>query len=239
MLELFAFGDTGWGDEILRGLAVTLQLALVALGLGLLIGLGVAWASLSNHRLLRWAGFGYSTLMRGLPELLTLFVIYNGVGLLLNAAQSLIAPDAKPIDFSPFAAGVIALGMVFGAFAAEVLRGAFNALDPGQSEAGQAVGMNAVQVFTRIKLPQAWRFALPGLGNLWINLLKDTALVSIIALDDLMRMTKVAVGVTKLPFTFYVAAALIYWALCLCSELVIARMEARANRGIKTLGSAA
>lgn len=233
MRELFAFGDTGWGDEILAGLAVTLQLGLAALVLGLFIGFLVAWASLSRQPVLRYLGFAYSTIMRGLPELLTLFVVYNGVGLLLNSVSAYFRPGTDPIDFSPFAAGVVALGMVFGAFAAEVLRGAFNALDEGQSEAGRAVGMSKLQVFLRIKLPQAWRFALPGLGNLWINLLKDTALVSIIALDDLMRMTKVAVGVTKLPFTFYLAAALIYWALCLMSEVGLGMLEKRANRGIR------
>ncbi|ASJ71402.1 ABC transporter permease [Granulosicoccus antarcticus] len=233
MLELFAFGDTGWGDEILAGLAVTLQLGFAALLLGLCIGFLVAWASLSAKPALRALGFAYSTVMRGLPELLTLFVVYNGVGLLLNNVSAHFFPDANPIDFSPFAAGVVALGMVFGAFSAEVLRGAFNALDGGQSEAGFAVGMSTRQVFLRIKLPQAWRFALPGLGNLWINLLKDTALVSIIALDDLMRMTKVAVGVTKLPFTFYLAAALIYWALCMMSEVGLASLEKRANRGVR------
>ncbi len=232
MRELFAFGDTGWGDEILAGLAVTLQLGLAALALGLCIGFLVAWASLSRHPVLRSFGFAYSTIMRGLPELLTLFVVYNGVGLLLNSVSTYFWPDTDPINFSPFAAGVVALGMVFGAFSAEVLRGAFNALDDGQSEAGRAVGMSTRQVFLRIKLPQAWRFALPGLGNLWINLLKDTALVSIIALDDLMRMTKVAVGVTKLPFTFYFAAALIYWALCMMSEVGLAVLEKRANRGV-------
>ncbi len=232
MRELFAFGDTGWGDEILAGLAVTLQLGFAALALGLCIGFLIAWASLSRHPALRSLGFAYSTIMRGLPELLTLFVVYNGVGLLLNSISAHFWPDSNPIDFSPFAAGVVALGMVFGAFSAEVLRGAFNALDDGQSEAGRAVGMSTRQVFLRIKLPQAWRFALPGLGNLWINLLKDTALVSIIALDDLMRMTKVAVGVTKLPFTFYLAAALIYWALCMMSEVGLGVLEKRANRGV-------
>ncbi|MGQ7847970.1 ABC transporter permease [Granulosicoccus sp. 3-233] len=232
MRELFAFGETGWGDELLAGLAVTLQLGVAALLLGLLIGFIVAWASLSRQTLLRSAGFAYSTIMRGLPELLTLFVVYNGVGLLLNKLSAFVSPDSPPVEFSPFAAGVIALGMVFGAFSSEVLRGAFNSLDPGQSEAGRAVGMNTRQVFLRIKLPQAWRFALPGLGNLWINLLKDTALVSIIALDDLMRMTKVAVGATKQPFTFYLVAALIYWALCVMSEFGLDRLEKRANRGI-------
>lgn len=232
MRELFAFGDTGWGDELLAGLAVTLQLGFAALLLGLLIGFAVAWATLSRQPVLRYMGFAYSTIMRGLPELLTLFVVYNGVGLLLNNLSTFVAPDSAPINFSPFAAGVVALGMVFGAFSSEVLRGAFNSLDPGQSEAGRAVGMSIRQIFLRIKLPQAWRFALPGLGNLWINLLKDTALVSIIALDDLMRMTKIAVGATKLPFTFYLAAALIYWALCVLSEVGLSRLEKRANRGI-------
>ncbi|MGR3629772.1 MAG: ABC transporter permease subunit, partial [Sulfitobacter sp.] len=128
---------------------------------------------------------------------------------------------------------VTALAMVFGAFAGEVLRGAFQSLDEGQMEAGRAIGMSPRKIFFRIRLPQVWRFALPGLGNLWINMLKDTALVSIIALDDLMRMTKVAVGVTKQPFTFYLLACLIYWALCVLSEVVLARMERGANRGIR------
>lgn len=233
MFELFSYGDAGWGDEILRGLAITVQLAIVTLPVGLALGFVAAFCSLSRLRPLRFLGFGYTTIMRGLPEILTLFVVYNGVGLLLNSAIRWWNPDSGAVNFSPFAAGVIALGMVFGAFSGEVIRGAFNSLDGGQVEAGRAIGMNPRKVFFRIQLPQLWRFALPGLGNLWINMLKDTALVSVIALDDLMRMTKVAVGVTKQPFTFYLVACLIYWALCLLSELVLARMEKRANRGIR------
>jgi len=233
MLEIFSYGDAGWGDEILAGLAITMQLAIATLPVGLLIGFGAAFASMSRYRGLRMIGFGYTTIMRGLPEILTLFVVYNGVGLLLNIVAKWWSPDGGNIEFSPFAAGVTALGMVFGAFAGEVLRGAFNSLDDGQMEAGRAIGMSPRQVFLRIQLPQVWRFALPGLGNLWINMLKDTALVSIIALDDLMRITKVAVGVTKQPFTFYLAACLIYWAMCVLSEIVLARMERRANRGIR------
>lgn len=233
MFEKFALGDAGWGDEILRGLVVTIELAVVTLPVGLLVGFIIAFASMSRTPALRWIGTGYTTIMRGLPEILTLFVVYNGVGLLLNSVVAWVRPGASAVDFSPFLAGVIALGMVFAAFAAEVIRGAFNSLDPGQIEAGQAIGMRPSQIFWRIKLPQVWRFALPGLGNLWVNLLKDTALVSVIALDDLMRATKVAVGVSKQPFTFYLVACLIYWGLCLLSELVLARMEARANRGIR------
>lgn len=233
MYELFSYGDAGWGDEILRGLAITVQLAVVTLPVGLFLGFLAAFASMSKWRPLRVLGFGYTTVMRGLPEILTLFVVYNGAGLLLNVILRWWNPEAPPTDFSPFAAGVIALGMVFGAFAGEVLRGAFQSLDIGQIEAGRAIGMTNRQIFLRIQLPQVWRFALPGLGNLWINMLKDTALVSVIALDDLMRMTKVAVGVTKQPFTFYLLACLIYWVMCVLSELVLAKLERRANRGIR------
>lgn len=233
MFDLFAYGDSGWGDELLRGFGVTVRLALVTLPVGLLIGFLVAMASLSSNRTLKWIGYSYTTVLRGIPELLTLFAVYNGVALLLNRLAKAMNPEAGFVEVSPFIAGVVSLGLVFGAFSAEVLRGAFQALDKGQVEAGMAIGMSRSQTFIHIKLPQVWRFALPGLGNLWINLLKDTALVSIIALDDLMRMANIAVGVTKKPFTIFLAACLAYWVLCILSELVIARMERHVNRGLR------
>lgn len=233
MLELFAFGDTGWGDELLKGFGVTLALAIITLPVGILLGFLVAMASMSRSTVLRWTGIGYTTIFRGVPELLTLFTVYNGAALVLNRIAKMINPDAGFVELSPFVAGVVALGLVFGAFAGEVLRGAFQALDKGQVEAGLAVGMKQWEVFRRIKLPQVWRFALPGLGNLWVNLVKDTALVSIISLNDLMRMTQVAVGFTKLPFTFYLMACLIYWGVCALSEVVAAKLEVRANRGVR------
>ena len=225
MLELFSFGETGWGDELLQGFGVTIALAVVTLPVGIILGFLIAMASMSKNRWLRWIGIGYTTIFRGVPELLTLFTVYNGAGILLNRLFG--------IEFSPFAAGIVSLGLVFGAFSAEVLRGAFQALDKGQIEAGLAVGMRQLDVFRRVKLPQVWRFALPGLGNLWVNLVKDTALVSIIALSDLMRMTQVAVGFTKKPFTFYLAACLAYWLVCALSEVGAAKLETRANRGIR------
>jgi len=225
VLELFSFGETGWGDELLQGFGVTIALAVVTLPVGIILGFLIAMASMSKNRWLRWIGIGYTTIFRGVPELLTLFTVYNGAGILLNRLFG--------IEFSPFAAGIVSLGLVFGAFSAEVLRGAFQALDKGQIEAGLAVGMRQLDVFRRVKLPQVWRFALPGLGNLWVNLVKDTALVSIIALSDLMRMTQVAVGFTKKPFTFYLAACLAYWLVCALSEVGAAKLETRANRGIR------
>jgi polar amino acid transport system permease protein len=233
VLELFSFGDTGWGDELLSGFGITVALAVVTLPVGILLGFAVALASMSKNRVVRSIGIGYTTIFRGIPELLTLFTVYNGAALILNQIAKFANPEAGFVELSPFVAGVVSLGLVFGAFSAEVLRGAFQALDKGQIEAGLAVGMRRLDVFRRIKLPQVWRFALPGLGNLWVNLVKDTALVSIISLSDLMRMTSVAVGFTKKPFTFFLAACLAYWAVCALSEVVAARLEARANRGIR------
>lgn len=230
MTDLFAWGDAGWGDEILFGALTTIRLALVSLPVGLAIGLTVAALSMARGRVARAIATGYTTLMRGLPEILTLFIVYNGVGMLINGISGWIAPDARPPELSPFIAGVAALAMVFGAFSAEVIRGAFMALDKGQAEAARAFGMRPVQILFLVQLPQVWRLALPGLGNLWINMLKDTALVSVIALDELMRATKVAIGVTKQPFTFYLIACLIYWGLSVASEVGLARMERRANR---------
>jgi polar amino acid transport system permease protein len=225
VLELFAWGDSGWGDELAAGFGVTVALAVVTLPVGIILGFLIALASLSKNQVLRWIGIGYTTIFRGVPELLTLFTVYNGVGILLNQALG--------IQLYPFAAGVVSLGLVFAAFSAEVLRGAFQALDKGQIEAALAVGMRPLDAFRRIKLPQVWRFALPGLGNLWVNLVKDTSLVSIIALSDLMRMTQVAVGFTKKPFTFYLAACIAYWIVCALSEVVAGKLEARASRGIR------
>ena len=233
MLELFSFGDKGWGDELLSGFGVTVALAVVTLPIGILLGFAVAMASMSKNRTLRAIGIAYTTIFRGVPELLTLFTVYNGAALILNRLAKMANPEAGFVELSPFVAGVVSLALVFGAFSGEVLRGALQALDKGQVEAGLAVGMRRFDVFRRIKLPQVWRFALPGLSNLWVNLIKDTALVSIISLNDLMRMTSVAVGFTKKPFTFFLAACLAYWAICALSEVVAARLEARANRGIR------
>lgn len=230
LLALFSFDATGWGDEILSGLGVTVSLALATIIPGLTIGLAVASASMSRLSVLRRIGSGYVIFFRGIPELLMLFLVYNGVGMLINAVANIINPGAGFVEFPPFLAGLVALSLIFGAYASEVLRGAFQALEVGQIEAARAIGMSPWQVFFRVRIPQVWRYALPGLGNLWINLIKDTALVSIIALNDLMRSAVVAVGFTKKPFVFYLAICLLYWLICVISELVVGALERRANR---------
>ena len=230
LLGLLAWGPTGWGDELAAGAWLTIRLALVTLPFGLLLGLAVALAKESQNSYVRAAGNIYTTVFRGLPELLTLFLIYNMVQMGANRLTQLVAPGSQ-FEISGFAAGVVALGVVFGAFSSEVFLGAIRAIPKGQGEAGRSLGLTSFQSFRLVTLPQLWRLALPGLGNLWLVLLKDTSLVSVIALNDLLRQTQVAVGVTKEPFLFYLVACLIYLGFTLISQAGFGRLEAQANRG--------
>lgn len=232
LLGLLTFGADGWGDELAAGAWLTIRLAVATLPFGLLLGLSIALAKQSENTYLRAIGNIYTTVFRGLPELLTLFVVYNMVQLMANRIVQIIAPGSS-FEISGFAAGLVALGVVFGAFSSEVFLGAIRAVPKGQIEAGRSLGLTALQAFGLITLPQLWRLALPGLGNLWLVLIKDTSLVSVIALNDLLRQTQVAVGVTKEPFFFYLIACLIYLFFTLISAVGINRLEVRANRGFE------
>jgi len=230
-LTYLSLGDQGWGDELLKGLAITLSLALSSLPLGLILGAGVAALSISKRLSFRLFAIIYTTLLRGLPEILTLFIIYHGVGLLINKALKLMNSSNTFFELNPFGAGIIALGLVFSGYSAEVLRGAWRGIDKGQREAGYALSMTNGMIFWLIERPQILRLALPGLGNLWINLIKDTALVSVIALDDLMRAANIAVGATKKPFLFYLTVCVVYWVVCTCCERILSALEKHTNRG--------
>lgn len=232
LLGLLSFGAEGWGDELAAGAWLTIRLAVATLPFGLLLGLSIALAKQSDNTYLRAIGNTYTTVFRGLPELLTLFVVYNMVQLLANRIVMFVAPGSS-FEISGFAAGLVALGVVFGAFSSEVFLGAIRAVPKGQIEAGRSLGLTSGQAFGLITLPQLWRLALPGLGNLWLVLIKDTSLVSVIALNDLLRQTQVAVGVTKEPFFFYLVACLIYLVFTLISSVGINKLEVRANRGFE------
>lgn len=214
----------GFGHLLLTGTWITLKLAFTSLFFGLLLGLIGAAAKLSPVRTLRWVATTYTTLIRGVPELLLVLIIYFGT------TELLLRLFDQYIEISAFAAGVTALSIAFGAYATEVFRSALQEIPKGQRESAMAMGMNRWQTFTRILMPQLWRIAIPGLGNLFLVLLKDTALVSVIGLDDLMRQAYVAAGFTKLPFTFYLAAAFIYLLLTIIFMQAIRFLEIRANR---------
>ncbi|MCV6611510.1 MAG: ABC transporter permease [Amphritea sp.] len=225
------FDIRGFGDQLWAGTQVTIELALASLLLGLVLGLLGATARLSGNRIARSISVAYTTVIRGIPELLTVLIIYFGATTALMSVAGLFGYE-EYIEVGPFAAGVVALGLTFGAYASEVFRGAIQAIPPGQREAGLAIGMSKLKIFWRITLPQLWRLALPGLGNLFLVLLKDTALVSVVGLSDIMLKTRDAVNYTKEPFLFYMAAACIYLTLTIISMLFIHFMEKRNNRWV-------
>src|SRR6516162_5556848 len=219
-----------WGHELALGAAMTIGIALTTLPFGLALGLGTALAKDSRFPWLRSAGEAYTTVFRGLPELLTLLLIYYGSQIL---TQHLADTSGLPIavNISPFTAGVIGLSLVFGAYSSEVLLAALRGVERGQIEPARSFGMSPGLVFRRVKAPQMLRLALPGLGNNWLVLLKDTSLVSVIALDDLLRMSFIAAQSTRQPFEFYAVACAIYLAMTAISTLLLARAERAAAKG--------
>ena len=219
----------GFGPALLAGTLMTIQLALASLALGLVLGLLGALAKTSPLKPLQWLGGTYSTLVRGVPELLWVLLIYYGTVSMMAALAELLG--MKSLELSPFAAGVIALGLCFGAYATEVFRGAILAIPKGHREAGLALGLSAPRIFWRLILPQMWRIALPGLGNLFMILMKDTALVSVIGLNELMRRSQIAVTASKEPFTFFMVAAMIYLGLTILAMIGLHFLERRASRG--------
>lgn len=226
---LLACGDAGWGDEIALGFLVTASLALATLPVGLVAGFFIALAKQSEERSLRLAGNIYTTLFRGLPELLTLFIVYYGLQILVQNLMTAIGYQGT-VEINAFFAGMIALGVVFSAYCSEVLQSAFKAIPRGQYEAGHALGLHRGQTMRLVVLPQLIRIALPGLGNLWMALLKDTALVSVIGLPDILRQTSVAARVTKEAFEFYAIACLLFLILAFLSSLAFSGIEGWAKR---------
>jgi His/Glu/Gln/Arg/opine family amino acid ABC transporter permease subunit len=219
----------GFGPALAAGVLMTLQLALSALCLGLILGLLGALAKTSPKPALQWLGGTYSTLVRGIPELLWVLLIYFGT---VNAMRAIGQLFGLPnLSLSAFAAGVIALGLCFGAYATEVFRGAILSIPKGHREAGLALGMTRSRIFIKLVMPQMWRIALPGLGNLFMILMKDTALVSVIGLEEVMRHAQIAVTDTKQPFTFYMVAALLYLGMTALSMIGLAWLERRASTG--------
>ena len=228
-LTLLGFGPTGWGDEIAWGVVVTASLALATLPIGLVFGFLLALAKQSDDKLLKLSADIYTTIFRGLPELLTIFIVYFGVN---NALQSFSRATGLPdIALSSFVSGMVALGFVFSAFASEVFLSAFRAIPRGQYEGSSALGLSQYRTMTLVVLPQLIRIALPGLGNLWMNLLKDTALVSVIGLTDILRQSQIAARVTREPFLFFGTAIVIYLVLTLISSIAIGRIDRWTKRG--------
>ncbi len=224
MLELLSFGPNGWGDDIAYGVFITISLACATLPLGLAIGFVVALAKQSAEPSLRLAGNIYTTIFRGLPELLTLFLVFYGAQIGIQNLVRLFNPDAT-VEVNSFVAGMIALGVVFSSYASEVFLSAFRAIPSGQYEGGYSIGLSKGKTMRLVVLPQLIRIALPGLANLWLILLKDTALVSAIGLSDILRQSSIAARVTKEAFLFFGVACMIYLVLAIISSFGINAIE--------------
>lgn len=227
------FDYRGYGWVFWEGVQVTLMVGVCAAVVAVLMGLIGAWAKLSRSRAARLVAGGYTTIVRGVPELVLILLVYYGVTILLQRVLSALFGSEVLIDIDPFTAGVLTLGVIYGAFATEVFRGAFQAIPKGQIEAAHSFGMSRMQTLWRISLPQVWRFALPGLGNVWLVLIKATALMSVIQLEELLRWSDIGARNTKLPFTFYLTASFIYLGITIVSMVLQHRAEAWANRGVR------
>ena len=228
MLDFHGYGWIFWA-----GAKITLLVGLSAVPIALVLGLLGAWGKLSQNPIAKSLAGAYTTIVRGVPELVLILLVYYGVTILLQRLLGLVAGGEVVVDIDPFTAGTLTLGVIYGAFTTEVFRGAFQALDRGQIEAAYAAGMSRTLAFRRIMLPQVWRFAIPGLGNVWLVLIKATALMSVVQLPELMRMADVAARAVRMPFTFYFGASIIYLLITVISLQVLHRAEAWANRGIR------
>ncbi|WP_417667069.1 ABC transporter permease [Roseibium sp.] len=232
-LTLISFGENGWGDEIAKGVIVTVTLALATLPFGLILGFIIALAKKSQEPSLRMAANIYTTIFRGLPELLTLFLVYFGVQIGLQQLLKLMGFDVY-IEVNSFVAGMVALALVFSSYASEAFLSAFRGIPQGQYEGGYALGLSHAKTMRLIVLPQLIRLALPALGNLWLILLKETSLVSVIGLSDLVRQSGIAARVTKEPFLFFGIACLIYLVLAIISSSGLSSIERWSKRGDAT-----
>ena len=232
MLDLLTSGLHGWGPQLLSGTAMTVAVALSSFLLGLAFGAAGAAAKLSDSLVLRGLAELYTTAVRGVPELLVIYLLFFGGSGMIMAVAGIFGYSGY-VELNAFSIGVAAVGLISGAYSTEVIRGAVKSVPYGQIEAARACGMGRWRILRRVLVPQTLRFALPGLGNVWQLTLKDTALVSVTALAELMRVTHLAAGATRQPFLFYSTAAVLYLMLTTVSTALFNRAEISANRGVR------
>ncbi|MBI9091551.1 MAG: ABC transporter permease [Desulfobacterium sp.] len=222
----------GYGPLLLKGAKLTIIVGAGAMVIAILLGLAAALCKLSRFKIPAMLAEVYTTVIRGIPELVLILLVYYGAPTLIQDFATFLGKEIY-VEIKPMAAGILTIGFIYGAFATEVFRGAFLAVPKGQIEAAHACGMGPVLTFRRILLPQMWRFAIPGLGNVWMVLIKATALVSVIQLPELMRNTDLAARNIHKPFTCYFAASLLYLAITIFSLVFQQWAEKKANRGVR------
>jgi len=229
---LMGFGEEGWAAALLRAALMTLALAGTGYLIGGVLGVLLAWAKLAGGRVLCGFAGTYTTVLRGIPDLLVIYLFYFGGSLALTWVFGLFGGEGF-VDLPGFLAGAAAVGVVSAAQHTEVYRGAFRAVSPGEIEAGRAIGMGRGTLFRRIILPLTARYALPGMGNVWQITLKESALVSVTGVVELVRQAQIGAGATRQPFFFFLAAAVLFLLITFFSGIVLNRAERHFGRGLR------
>jgi octopine/nopaline transport system permease protein len=230
--DLVGFGPNGWGFALLRATGMTLAVAFCGFLAGAVIGSLIAWAKIAGGIVLRGLADGYTTVLRGIPDLLVIYLFYFGGSAVLGKIGGLFGYDGF-IGLPAFATGAIAIGVVSGAYQAEVYRGAYQTVGRGEIEAAKSVGMHRWLMFRRILAPQVLRYAIPGLGNVWQLVLKESALISVTGLVELLRQSNIAAGSTRRPFDFFLTAAALYLLITWVSTILFQRAETYSMRGVR------
>jgi octopine/nopaline transport system permease protein len=231
-LELMGFGPRGWGLLLLRATLMTVAVSCVAFLLGSVLGALIAWARIQGDRGLRLGAEAYITVLRGIPDLLVIYLLYFGGSAAMSAVGHAFGAQGF-VGVNAFAAGAIAVGIISGAYQSEIFRGAFGAIARGELEAARAVGMSGRLLFRRIVVPQTLRFAIPGLGNVWQLALKESALISVVGLTEILRQAQVGAGSTRQPFAFFITAAALYLLLSSVTGWGFRKAEAVGMRGVR------
>ena len=221
---------TGWWDDYAWGALVVGKVFLTSLGLMVLFGLIGAGAKLSNSKVAQSIAGAYTVVFRGTPEILVILLLYFGSAIALTSIAQIFDPDIKFVDVPPFWAGTIAISIIVGSYATETFRGAFLGVSAGSIEAARALGMSPLQTFIYIRIPEMWRLALPPFGNHMLSLIKDTALISVIGLNETLFVAKQAIATTGKPFTMYVFVGLIYLAFSSIITLSVMGIEKYGKR---------
>jgi len=232
-LGILAWGDTGWGDELARGVMTTVAIASAAYLVGAVLGTLLAAMKISGSPALNVPAAIYTTTMRGMPEMLVIYLVFFGGGALSSWIAANVLGINGRFDLPSFAVGVVCIALSVGAYACEVIRGAILAIPRGQIEAAEAVGMDRWQKNRLVVAPQAFRIALPGMTNVWQFALKDTALVSIIGVTEVMRTASIGSDATKQPFTFYFVALVIFIVVAYLSQRLFVQLQKSADRGVR------
>lgn len=222
----------GYWPLLIKGAQLTMVVGAGSMIIAMFLGLAAALCKLSHLKSISFIAGMYTTIIRGIPELVLILLVYYGAPTLIQDTFLLMGKEVF-IDIDPLIAGTLTIGFIYGAFATEVFRGAFEAVPRGQVEAAKACGMNGLLTFRRVLLPQMWRFALPGLSNVWMVLIKATALISVIQLPELMRNADMAAKNLKKPFTCYFAASLLYLLITIISLVFQQWAEKRVAKGVR------